>query len=190
MKRFLIIGAALMGSACATTYGELGGDFWDDGGVTAQRITQDRYRIVSRGNGSTEHGTIHDFAMLRAAETVRGACLTHFIVEQGEDRTKVEESVSPATTTTTVEKVKQKDGTLKKVEHTTHTPESTSIVVRPGADLYIKALALRPGEKAPEGAVSAEEVLAHVTPRVKRRKNAPPFVPPVCEGQTLVAAGS
>ena len=182
VKRFLIIGAALMGSACATTYGELGGDFWDDGGVTAQRITQDRYRIVSRGNGSTEHGTIHDFAMLRAAETVRGACLTHFIVEQGEDRTKVEESVSPATTTTTVEKVKQKDGTFKKVERTEHTPESTSIVVRPGADLYIRAVAVRSGEAPPEGAVDAEEVLSFVGPRVKRRKDQAPFVPPVCAG--------
>lgn len=188
MKRLLILGAALLTSACATTYGELGG-FWDDGGVTAQQITQDRYRIVSRGNGATEHGTIHDFAMLRAAETVRGACRTHFIVEQGEDHTEVEEVVTPETTTTTVEKVKQKDGTFKKVLHTTHTPESTSIVVRPGADLYIKALAVGPGERAPEGAVSADEVLAHVSPRVKRRKNAQPFVPPVCEGQTLATAG-
>jgi hypothetical protein len=186
VKRLLILGAALLCSACATTYGDLGG-FWDDGGVAAERLSTDRYRIVSRGNGATEHGTIHDFAMLRAAETVRGACLTHFVVEQGEDRTRVEESVTPASTVTTVEKVKQKDGTFKKVEHTTHTPESTSIIIRPGADLYIRAMALKPGERAPEGAVSADEVLAFVGPRVKRRKNAPPFTPPVCEGATLAA---
>jgi hypothetical protein len=123
--------------------------------------------------------------MLRAAETVRGACLTHFIVEQGEDHTKVEEVVTPESTVTTTERVKQKDGTFKTVRHTTHTPESTSVTVRPGADLYIRALALRPGEKAPEGAVSAEEVLAFVSPRVQRRKNAPPFVAPVCAGQVL-----
>jgi hypothetical protein len=135
---------------------------------------------VSRGNGATEHGTIHDFAMLRAAETVRGACMTHFVVEQGEDRTEAEESVSPATETRTVEKVKQKDGSIKEVEHVTYTPESTSLIVRPGADLYIRALAVRPGERAPQGAVSAEEVLAYVGPRVQRRKNALPFVPPVC----------
>ena len=187
MKRFLIIGAALLGSACATTYGELGG-LMDDG-VTAQRLTQDTFRIVSRGNGATEHGTVHDFAMLRAAETVRSACLTHFIVEQGEDRTEVEESVTPESTTTTVEKVKQKDGTFKKVERVVHTPESTSVTVRPGADLYIRALAVRPGETPPAGAVSAEEVLTFVGPRVQRRRNAPPFVAPVCEGRTLAAVG-
>lgn len=181
MKRLLILGAAAMlTSACATTYGELGGSWWDDGGVTAERLTDDRYRIVSRGNGATEHGTIHDFAMLRAAETVRGACLTHFIVEQGEDRTRVEESVTPATSTTTVEKVKQKDGTFKTVKRTEHTPESIDIIVRPGADLYIRALAVAPGERAPEGAVSADEVLGFVGPRVKRRKDAGPFTAPVC----------
>jgi hypothetical protein len=186
VKRLLTLGAAAMlTSACATTYGELGGSFWDDGGVTAERLTADRYRIVSRGNGATEHGTVHDFAMLRAAETVAGACLTHFIVEQGEDRTRVEESVTPATTTTTVEKVKQKDGTYKKIERTEHTPESTDIVIRPGADLYIRALALSSNEQPPEGAVSVDEVLTFVGQRVKRRKNAPPFIPPACDPQRL-----
>jgi hypothetical protein len=187
VKRLILLGAALMTTACATTYGELGG-FWDEGGVTAQQLTRDTYRIVSRGNGATEHGTIHDFAMLRAAETVRGACMTHFVVEQGEDRTQAEESVSPATETRTVEQVKQKDGSFKKVEHVTYTPESTSLIVRPGADLYIRALALRPGERPPQGAISADEVLAFVGPRVQRRKNAQPFVPPAC-GQALADAG-
>jgi hypothetical protein len=126
--------------------------------------------------------------MLRAAETVRSACLTHFIVEQGEDRTRVEESVTPASTTTTVEKVKQKDGTFKKVERTEHTPESVDVIVRPGADLYIRALAVRPGESPPEGAVSADEVLSFVSPRVKRRKDASPFTPPVCSGRSVAVA--
>lgn len=187
MKRLLIIGAALMASACATTYGELGG-FWDESGVTAQRLTADRYRIVSRGNGATESGTVHDHAMLRAAETVRAACLTHFIVEEGQDRTEVEETVTPESTTTTVEKIKQKDGTFKKVERVDYTPASTSVTVRPGADLYIRALSVRPGERAPEGAVSAEEVLAFVGPRVQRRRKDAPFIAPVCEGAALAAA--
>lgn len=186
MKRLLIIGATLLTSACATTYGELGG-LMDDG-VTAQRLTADTYRIVSRGNGATEPGTVHDHAMLRAAETVRGACFTHFIVEQGEDRTTVDESITPATTTHTVEKVKQKDGTFKKVERVEHTPESTSITVRPGADLYIRALALRPGQTPPQGAVAADEILGFVGSRVQRRRNAPPFMPPVCGDPTAVAS--
>jgi hypothetical protein len=186
VKRFLIIGAALLGSACATTYGELGG-LMDDG-VTAQRLTADTYRIVSRGNGATEPGTVHDHAMLRAAETVRSACFTHFIVEQGEDRTTVDESVTPATTTHTVEKVKQKDGTFKKVERVEHTPESTSVTVRPGADLYIRALAVGAGQAPPPGAVAADEVLGFVGSRVERRRGAPPFTPPLC-GSASPAGG-
>lgn len=186
MKRLLIIGAALTASACAATYGEMGG--LGLGGVTAERLSNDRYRIVSRGNGATEAGTVHDHAMLRAAETVRGACLTHFVVEEGQDRTEVEESVTPESTTTTVEKVKQKDGTFKKVEHVQHTPASTSIIVRPGADLYIRALSVGSGERAPEGAVSADEVLAFVGTRIQRGRKTPPFIPPTC-GPTLAAVG-
>lgn len=186
VKRLLILGAALLGSACATPYGELGGLLND--GVTAQRLTSDTYRIVSRGNGATEPGTVHDHAMLRAAETVRSACFTHFIVEQGEDRTTVDESVTPATTTHTVEQVKQKDGSFKEVERVEHTPESTSVTVRPGADLYIRALAVRPGGTPPPGAVSADEVLGFIGARIQRRRGAPPFTPPVC-GPTQSARG-
>ena len=172
----LIIGLALLTSACATTYGDIG--FWGDG-VAADQMSSDTFRIRSRGNGATEHATIEDYAMLRAAEAVKGACFTHFVVLDGADRTEVEESVTPAHWTRTVEK-KVVEGKEVKVEHRSHTPESHSITIRPGQDLVVRGLSLRPGEAAPAEAFSADEILWHVGSRVERRKNAPPPVFPDC----------
>ena len=174
----LIIGLALLTSACATTYGDIG--FWGDG-VAADQMASDTFRIRSRGNGATEHATVEDYALLRAAETVKGACFTHFVVLDGADRTEVEESVTPASWTKTVEE-KEVDGKKVKVEHRSFTPESRSITIRPGQDLVVRGLAVGPGQAAPEEALSADEIIRYVGPRVERRKNAPPPVFPDCYG--------
>lgn len=187
MKRVLTVGLALLTTACATTYGELGG-LMDDG-VTAEQLTADSYRIRSRGNGSTDPVLVHDHGLLRAAETTKLACATHFIVEAGEDRTTIKESYTPATETHRVEKVKDKDGKEKEVVHVTRTEESYSTTVRPGADFYIRAIRLAPGAAAPEGAMSADEVLMHVGPRVKRRRSGEPIVFPLCPDTVRVQAG-
>ena len=180
----MIIAAALLTSACATTYGEIG--FWEDG-VAADQLASDTFRIRSRGNGATEHATIEDFALLRAAETVKGACFTHFVVLDGADRTTVDESVTPAQWTETVEK-KVVDGKEVKVKHRSYTPESHSITIRPGQDLVVRGLALSRGEAAPDGAIAADEILWHVGSRVQRRKNAPPPIFPDCGTSTAGGA--
>ena len=172
----LIIGLALLTSACATTYGDIG--FGGDG-VAADQMAADTFRIRSRGNGATEHATIEDYALLRAAETVKGACFTHFVVLDGADRTEVEESVTPAHWTKTVE-VKEVDGKKVKVENRSFTPESRSITIRPGQDLIVRGLTVGSDEAAPEEALSADEIIRHVGSRVERRKNAPPPVFPDC----------
>jgi hypothetical protein len=184
MKRAgLIIAAALLTSACATTYGDIG--FWGDG-VAADPLASDTFRIRSRGNGATEHATIEDYALLRAAEAVKGACFTHFVVLDGADRTEVEESVTPAQWTETVEK-KVVDGKEVKVKHRSYTPESHSITIRPGQDLIVRGLAVPRGQAAPEGSLSADEILWHVGSRVERRKNAPPPIFPDCGAATEMA---
>ncbi len=172
MKRLLIIGAALLATACATPYGEIGGLL--DDGVTADQLTADTYRIRSRGNGATDPVLVHDHGLLRAAETTRLACATHFIVEGGEDRTEVAESYTPASETRTVEKVKDKDGKETEMVHVTQTDESYSTTIRPGADFYIRTIQVAPGREPPEGAVSADEIITHIGARVKRRRNAYP----------------
>ena len=179
----LIIGLALLTSACATTYGDIG--FWGDG-VAADQMSSDTFRIRSRGNGATEHATIEDYAMLRAAEAVKGACFTHFVVLDGADRTEVEEDVTPAHWTKTVVEKEVEGKKVKTVERTYH-PETRSITIRPGQDLVVRGVALRGGERAPEEAISADEIIWHVGPRVERRKNAPAPVFPDCGGITTTA---
>ena len=171
----LIIGLALLTSACATTYGDIG--FWGEG-VAADQMSSDTFRIRSRGNGATEHATIEDYAMLRAAEAVKAACFSHFVVLDGADRTTVDEDVTPAHWTKTVTE-KEVDGKkVQKVERTYH-PETRSITIRPGQDLIVRGLRVS-GPLVPEEAISADEIILHVGPRVERRKNAPPPVFPDC----------
>jgi hypothetical protein len=177
MKRISIVALALLTSACATTYGELGG--WTNDGVAAEQLTADTFRIRSRGNSNTEDAAVQDFAMLRAAETMRSNCLTHFVVLEGVDRTEVEENVTPEQVTTTI-KEKVVDGKKEKVVERSYTPSVSWTSVRPGADFYVRGLRVAPGERAPLEAISADEVLRFVGPRVVRRKNAPPPVFPEC----------
>jgi len=187
VKRLLTIGAALLATACATPYGEIGGLL--DDGVTADRMTADTYRIRSRLNEFSDPAMVSDYALLRAAETVRMACATHFIVEGDEDRTEVEENYTPASTTHTRQKVKGKDGKVKVVETVEHTDESWSVSVRPGADFYVRALQVAPGAEAPAGAIPAEEVITHVGARVKRKRNQPPPPMPDCGAVQHASAG-
>jgi hypothetical protein len=172
----LMLSLALATSACATAYGELGGLL--DDGVAADQLSRDTFRIRSRGNEWTEHGTIEDYALLRAAETVRMNCMTHFVVLDGADRTEVEENVTPAEWVKTYEE-KVIDGKKTRVERRTYRPESISISIRPGQDLVVRGLVAAPGQ-APEDAIAADEVLTYVGSRVKRKKDAPPPAFPAC----------
>lgn len=63
-----LLGALALAS-CATKYQEMG----FTGGVAAQQITSDTYRIVARGNGYTGNTAIQDYALLKAAETTIAA---------------------------------------------------------------------------------------------------------------------
>jgi hypothetical protein len=130
--------------------------------VSADRIAGDTFRIRARGNGNTDPAVIQDFALLRAAETVRAHCFTHFVVLEGADRTEVEEGSTPDEhTTKVVEKVV--DGKTEKVVTRSFTPGSSWTTVRPGSDLIVRGLR----GASLEGAVAAEEVLAFVGPRVR-----------------------
>ena len=107
--------------------------------------------------------------------------MTHFVVLEGADRTEVDEDFTPEQEIISVEE-KLVDGKKVKVEKRTHIPGHTSITVRPGQDLVIKGLMVPRGQPAPMEAISADEILTYVSPRVKRRKDAPPPIFPVCPG--------
>ena len=47
------------------------------------------YKVVAYGNGLPNPALVHDYAMLKAAETAREAGGTHFVVTRGHDASSV-----------------------------------------------------------------------------------------------------
>lgn len=147
--------AGLMLAACTTPYQPMG----FTGGVEAQKITSDTYRIVSRGNGYTNSTAIQDYTFLKAAETTRDAGATHFIFTSMADATRNEIGQTAGTTNTTF---------YGRTAVSTYTPGQVYSVSKPGQDSYIKIFTLPSGATAPPGSFSAAEVIANIGPRVTR----------------------
>src|SRR5262245_28712522 len=82
--------------ACATKYQEMG----FTGGVAAEQVTADVYRIKSRGNAYTAQSTVQDYVLLKAAETAKSAGATHFVMISAADATRVDTIVTPGTANT------------------------------------------------------------------------------------------
>lgn len=153
--RIALLALALTLSACSTPYQEMG--FM--GGVAAQRMTADTYRIVSRGNGYTGQTQVQDYTMLKAAETTKAAGGTHFRVVSAQDATREGAFVNPGHANTTF---------YANTASTTYTPATVTPVIKPGEDTYIRVLTLAPGQAAPPDAISADEIIQFVGARVKR----------------------
>jgi|EndMetStandDraft_5_1072996.scaffolds.fasta_scaffold66192_2 hypothetical protein len=51
---------------------------------------------------------------------------------------------------------------------TTYSPATVHQYVKPGQDTYIRILSVAPGQPAPAGAFSAEEIVRYAGSRVKR----------------------
>ena len=142
-------------AGCSTKYQEMG----FSGGVSAQQMIADTFRIVARGNGHTDTTTIRDYAMLSAAETTKKSGGTHFILIGGEDASRVGQIDMPGSSRTTFS---------GNTASTTYSPAESIPVFKPGQDIYIRVLTLKPGEIAPEGAIAAEEIIHFVGKRVDR----------------------
>ncbi len=149
------IALCLLLAGCSTPYQELG----LTGGVASQRITATTYRIKSRGNGYTDRATVQDYTLLKAAETTKAAGGTHFMIVGAEDASRSDAIVSPASATTTV---------TGSVAYTSFSPATVSEIIKPGQDTYIRVVSLAPGERAPPGAFTADEIIQFIGSRVKR----------------------
>jgi hypothetical protein len=145
-----LICLSCMLSGCSTKYQDMG--FM--GGVTAQPVMTDVYRIVARGNGYTPKATVQDFVLLKAAETTLNAGGTHFVVLNESNQSKVEQT--PATVNTTV---------YGDSAFTTYSRGST--FVKAGQDVMIRVLHLKPGESPPAGAFPAQDIAQTIGPRLK-----------------------
>lgn len=135
---------------CGTKYQEMG----FSGGVAAEQMTVDTWRISARGNSYTGSSTIQDYVLLKAAETTQAAGATHFALISGADASRSATIVSPGTSTTTFS---------GNTAFTTTSPAIATTMIKPGQDVYIRVLRT----PAP-GAFSAAEIIQFVGGRIQR----------------------
>jgi hypothetical protein len=157
MKFISYVAGALLLSGCATKYQDMG----LTGGVAAQQMTADTYRIVARGNGYTSATMVQDYVVLKAAETTRSAGGTHFVMMSSGDASTTGTISTPGQVRTSV---------VGNTAFTTYNPGSVSRYIKPGQDSYIRVINAKPGTPPPEGAISADEIIQFVGPRVVREK--------------------
>jgi hypothetical protein len=93
--RNVLLFLSLVLAGCSTPYQEMG----LAGGVHAQQITANTFRIVARGNSSTAHTTIQDYTLLKTAETTRQAGGTHFVIISAADASSIGEITTPGQNT-------------------------------------------------------------------------------------------
>jgi hypothetical protein len=105
---------------CATKYQDMG----FTGGVAAEQMTADTWRIRTRGNAYTSGATVQDFVFLKAAETTQAAAGTHFQIISAGDASRPSTIVTPGTSTTTV---------VGRQAFTTSSPGSVDTVIKPGS---------------------------------------------------------
>jgi hypothetical protein len=157
MRKFILVAALAIGLAgCATPYT---GGMGFAGGVDAEQITSDIYRIKARGNGYTSRSRVQDFVLLKAAETTLAAGRTHFILGGSEDATRHGSFTTPGTMQAT---------RIGNTVYGTYTAGETMNFVKPGQDAYIRAISVPKGQQPPPGAFDAAEINKIVGPRLRQ----------------------
>ena len=153
----IVTGVAVLSIAlagCATKYQEMG----FTGGVSAEPVMTDVYRITAHGNGYTSPDRVQDFVLLKAAETTLAAGGSHFVVVNEANRTNVVTGQTPATMQTNV---------YGRTAFTTYNPGTTYNIVKPGEAVLIRVLRIKSGEKPPPGAFPAQDIANTIGPRLK-----------------------
>ncbi len=155
MWRVVVLGLSLGMTACATKYQDAG----FTGGVRAEQLTADTYRIVARGNGYTSGTTVQDYALLKAAETTQKAGGTHFLIGGNQTASSLQTVVTPGYAQTNI---------YGRTAVTTYSPGYVSAIVKPGADMYVRVVTVPTGKEPPPGAISAAEIVQFIGCRVQR----------------------
>ena len=155
MRALVCLVVALAASACSTKYHDMG----LTGGVAAQQMTADTFRIIARGNGYTSSTTVQDYMLLKAAETTKQAGGTHFLVVSAADASRTNYVATAGRAQTTL---------VGNTAYTSYTPGSVYGIFKPGQDAFIRVLTIPNGSRPPPGAISADEVIKFVGARVTR----------------------
>jgi len=153
--RWIVVFVAVLASACSTKYQSMG----FAGGVAAEQMTTDTFRIIARGNGYTASTTVQDYMMLKAAETTKQAGRTHFIILSAADASRHDVITTPGQMNSTI---------VGNRVTTTYAPPQEHAVMKPGQDAYIRVLSVPGGTNAPPGAIAADEIIQFVGKRVER----------------------
>lgn len=155
MLRIIALGAcAFMLVACATKYQEMG----FTGGVEAEPVMTDVFRIVAHGNGYTSPDRVQDFTLMKAAETTLSAGGNYFVIVNESDRTNVEAGQTPGMASTNI---------IGHTAITTYSPGVNYNIVKPGEAVLIRVLRVKPGETPPPGAFPAQDIVNTIGPRLK-----------------------
>jgi len=95
LRVFFAAGVTLLLAACATStpYGPATGN--NPYGFSDQKIEDNRYRIVFRGNSSTTRETVETFLLYRAAELTVESGFDYFIVSEQDTEANKRYSASP-----------------------------------------------------------------------------------------------
>jgi hypothetical protein len=78
LSRLIILFAALVLTACATPTPYKPADSQGEAGYTDQRLTENRVRVIFRGNSATLRETVENYLLLRSAEVTREAGYSWF----------------------------------------------------------------------------------------------------------------
>ncbi|HEV2554939.1 MAG TPA: hypothetical protein VGV17_14375 [Bosea sp. (in: a-proteobacteria)] len=146
MNRLLfavVLGIFLTG--CATKYGEMG----FSGGVRAEQVTSDIWRVIARGNGYTQSSRVQDFVLLKSAELTLEQGGTHFVIAGSQDQASVGVVTTPGTATV---------NRIGNTAFVTSTPGYSETVVKPGQDAYVRVIKVAAGQQPPPGAFNAAEI--------------------------------
>lgn len=151
MRKLLLVAAIALLAGCQTPYQEMDGSAL--GGVKAEAIGYDRYRISALVNAGTPSDLMVDYLQLKSAETALKHGSRYFIVENVRDDTTAQRYVIPGAVNC------WGGGCIV-------TPASTGQNVIPAAAATIRLVrGVRPA-----GAVDAQEIVDTIGKRVKRVK--------------------
>ena len=151
--RYLVL-VVLVLAGCSTPYQDKG----FTGGVSAEQITTDTFRISGRGNSFTSSTRIQDYVMLKAAETTVQQGGTHFLIIEKTDASRTSQYVTGGNAYTTYS---------GNTATTNYNPPVVQSYFKPGEDAYIRVIKVNAGENPPAGANSAAEIIQFVGSRVK-----------------------
>lgn len=147
----------LVASGCSTEYGKMG----LTGGVDAEPVSNDTYRITALGNGFTSPEQIQDYALLKAAETALAQGQTYFTILGDQNETTNAVGQTPGTLSM---------NTFGTSTFATYNPGISYDIIKPGQDVMIRVWTPKKGDVVPPNSFDAQEVFDNINPRVKRSK--------------------